>query len=111
MARKQIIISEDDLTGGPATELVHFALDGVSYEIDLNGDNASALRYALQPYVTSGRRTNRAAERGATIGRRNSAAHLTEVRQWARDHGHAVSDRGRVAQSVMDAYQAATASH
>jgi nucleoid-associated protein Lsr2 len=30
------------------------------------------------------------------------------IREWARQHGHEVSDRGRIAKSVMEAYKAAT---
>ena len=42
---------EDDIDGSVADETVTFALDGVTYEIDLNAKNAAALRDALAPYV------------------------------------------------------------
>ncbi|HSU09851.1 MAG TPA: histone-like nucleoid-structuring protein Lsr2 [Pseudonocardia sp.] len=29
------------------------------------------------------------------------------IREWARQHGHQVSDRGRIPKSVIEAYQAA----
>ena len=40
---------------------------------------------------------------------RKSVAHVetAELRSWARDNGYAVSDRGRVATSVVQAYDAA----
>jgi hypothetical protein len=38
---------EDDLTGGPADETIHFSLDGRSYEIDLNSRHASEFRHRL----------------------------------------------------------------
>jgi len=40
-------VLEDDLDGSEADETVTFALDGVSYEIDLNAKNAAALRDSL----------------------------------------------------------------
>ena len=43
------IVLEDDLDGSVADETVTFALDGVTYEIDLNAKNAGELRDALAP--------------------------------------------------------------
>ena len=40
MAQKVQVLLVDDLDGGPAEETVSFALDGVTYEIDLNAQNA-----------------------------------------------------------------------
>ena len=80
MARREIIVSEDDLTGGPATELVRFAIDKVSYEIDLNDDNAAAFRDALQPYSTHGRRTS-SRDAKTTSGRSSKTSQRMEVRQ------------------------------
>ena len=44
MAKRTITVLQDDLDGSDATETVSFAVDGVSYEIDLNDDNAARLR-------------------------------------------------------------------
>jgi hypothetical protein len=30
------------------------------------------------------------------------------IREWAREHGHQVSDRGRIPKSIIEAYQAAS---
>ena len=43
MAQRVNIVLEDDLDGSEADETVTFALDGVTYEIDLNAKNAAAL--------------------------------------------------------------------
>jgi hypothetical protein len=32
---------------------------------------------------------------------------LQAVRAWAREHGHAVADRGRIAEPIVEAYRAA----
>lgn len=56
MAQKVTVTLVDDLDGGQADETVEFALDGVSYQIDLSNDNATELRDALANYVSSARR-------------------------------------------------------
>src|SRR4029079_13212532 len=49
MVKKVTVALLDDLDGTAADETVQFALDGVSYEIDLSKKNAKKLRSALQP--------------------------------------------------------------
>src|SRR5918911_1549077 len=56
MAQKVQVILVDDVDGGEAAETVSFALDGVSYEIDVSEKNATALREALAPWVGHARR-------------------------------------------------------
>ena len=54
MAQKVQVILTDDLDGSEAEETVQFAIDGVSYEIDLSAANAEALREAVAAYVEAG---------------------------------------------------------
>jgi hypothetical protein len=116
MAQKVHIVLEDDLDGSEATETVSFALDGTSYEIDLNDDNAAKLREALAVYVGHGRKVAGGARRGS--GRRSSAASsgagsngggasAKEIRDWARANGQDVPERGRIPADVRSAYDAA----
>ncbi len=56
MAQKVQVILVDDVDGGEAAETVSFALDGVSYEIDVSQKNAKALRDALGAWVGHARR-------------------------------------------------------
>lgn len=118
MAQKVQVILVDDLDGGDAVETVSFALDGVSYEIDLNEDNAGRMREELAAWVGHARRTGgRSSSRsgsGRGAGRRSAskpaAASGTEtavVREWARQNGHPVSERGRIKAEVLEAYHAA----
>ena len=120
MAQKVQVILVDDVDGGEAKETVSFALDGVSYEIDVSEANASKLRDALAPWVGHARRTGgrsgggggtRARSGGGSGGsgrsRGNSKHDLSDVRSWARENGFQVSDRGRVSSEVMSAYDAA----
>ncbi len=112
MAQKVHIVLEDDLDGGGATETVTFGLDGTTYEIDLNDENAAALRDALASYVGHARKVGsgrRPARRSSSAG--SSAApngtSAKEVREWARSNGHTVPDRGRIPADVREAYDAA----
>lgn len=60
MAQTVIVKLTDDLEGGDAEETVVFALDGRTYEIDLNSKNAAALRKDLDKYVSKARHSSRA---------------------------------------------------
>ncbi|HEX2905089.1 MAG TPA: Lsr2 family protein [Jatrophihabitans sp.] len=113
MAQKIQVLLVDDLDGGTATETVSFALDGSGYEIDLSAENANTLREALAPYIGHARRAarggartgspNRPARGNARIDREQTQA----VREWARNNGHKVSERGRIPSSILEAYNAA----
>jgi len=111
MAQKVHIVLEDDLDGSEATETVSFALDGTSYEIDLNDDNAAKLRDAVAVYIGHGRKVGGGARRGTGGGGRRAAAtggtSAREIREWARANGHDVPDRGRIPAEVRSAYEAA----
>ncbi len=106
MAQKVTIALEDDLTGGPAVETVRFALEGTGYEIDLNAKNAAAFRTQLTPYVEHARRAGRAPSRrsGPSVASRQRSG---DIRAWAKQHGLAVSERGRIPASVVEQYHAA----
>ena len=103
MAKRTHIVVEDDLDGSVASETLNFTVDGVTYEIDLNSDNANKFRESLSPWISHARRTGgrRAAGRKARPGSAN------DVRAWAIAQGMKVSARGRVSQEIKDAYEAA----
>jgi hypothetical protein len=108
MAQRVSIVLEDDIDGSVAEETVTFALDGVTYEIDLNGKNAAALRDALAQYVGHARRSAGRRTAGRPAGGRGSGKRdLGDVREWARSNGHQVSDRGRISAEVQAAYDKA----
>lgn len=99
----------DDIDGGDADETVSFALDGTAYEIDLNEENAAALRDAIAPFLGHARKGTRAPGRRQAPGRRagSPTQNVSEVRTWAKDNGYAVSERGRISSEVLAAYEAA----
>ncbi|MGH3327186.1 MAG: histone-like nucleoid-structuring protein Lsr2 [Streptomycetales bacterium] len=109
MAQKVEVILVDDLEGGAADETVSFSLDGVSYDIDLNSENADRLRDVLAPFVASGRRVGGRAQRGRGRGRgrRDAVARTPEIRKWAKSQGYEVSDRGRVPAHIVEEYDKA----
>ena len=106
MAQKVTVALEDDLTGGPAAETVRFAFGGTEYEIDLSAKNAAAFRKQLGPYVEHARKAGRVQARrgGRTVASRQRSG---DIRAWAKQHGLAVSERGRIPASVVEQYQAA----
>ena len=108
MAQKHIVRLVDDLTGDDAAETVSFALDGSRYEIDLSADNAARLRDTLSVYIASARRSARAAGRegGTHRGTRADREQTAAIRQWARENGHQIGDKGRLPSSVVEAYHA-----
>ena len=106
MAQRVTVVLEDDLDGGQADETVRFAFGSADYEIDLSARNARAFRRQLRPFIEHARRVGRAPagrpDRTAASRRRSG-----DVRAWAKGHGIAVSERGRIPASVVENYQAA----
>lgn len=107
VAQKVQVLLVDDLDGGEADETVTFAVDGVSYEIDLTTENADKLRKLLSPYVDSGRKTGGRSGRGRARGARGasvsaSSQDTAKIRAWAKENGFEVNDRGRVPAQIRD---------
>lgn len=110
MAKKNTVVVTDDLDGSTLSEgeaeTITFTYGGQSYEIDLSRDNAKKLDDALAPFIDAARkvRTSTATNRPARV---KGSRDLNAIRQWATQNGHTVAERGRVSQSVIDAYDAA----
>jgi len=109
MAIKTVLV--DDLDGSPlpaGASSTTFSLNGTAYEIDLGPDNVEKLKDALEPFIRAGRRigtpTRGRAQRGSS---RSSGNDLSRVREWAREQGMQISERGRVPAHILDAYNAA----
>ncbi|HEY8317682.1 MAG TPA: Lsr2 family protein [Amnibacterium sp.] len=113
MAQKYIVQLVDDLTQQPIEdgegESVRFALDGVSYTIDLTSDHASEFRGALTPYVNAARKADVAvkAKASGSSASRAPKGDLKAIREWANQNGFTVSSRGRIPSDVQSAYNAA----
>jgi len=106
MAQKVTVVLEDDLTGGPAEQTVRFAFEGADYEIDLSAKNAAAFGKQLAPYIEHARKAGRMS--GGGPGRTKANRQRSgDIRAWAKEHGLAVSERGRIPASVAEQYHAA----
>ena len=108
MAQQIQTLFIDDIDGGEAAGTVRFAIDGVDYEIDLSPKHTDELHATLAKYIGHARKVGgvRRAPRGT--GRRNASAIDThKVREWAKEQGIEIKDRGRVPASVVEKYSAA----
>jgi hypothetical protein len=107
MAQRVEVTLVDDIDGGEASETVRFAVDGTTYEIDLSKKNAEKLRKGLEPFVASARKAHKPAGRQARGMRTASSRERSaEIREWARNHGIKVNDRGRIPANVVEQYEA-----
>ena len=107
MAQRIQTLLIDDLDGGEADGTVRFGLDGAEYEIDLSAAHEDELRKALQQYLAHARRTGTTARIAARTRRGGAAVDTAKVREWAREQGIDVKDRGRVPATVVEQYQTA----
>ncbi|WP_151530406.1 MULTISPECIES: Lsr2 family protein [Corynebacterium] len=114
MARREVTQYFDDLDQTPleedAVHIVHFAVEGREYVLDLSAENAAKFRQDMQPYMTAGRAVSTAGrgrrKAAAATGRNNQSR---EIRKWAQDNGYKVAARGKIPQEVYDAYYEAHA--
>jgi nucleoid-associated protein Lsr2 len=106
MAQRVNVVLVDDIDGSDAGETIPFGLDGTRYEIDLNSSHAQELREALEPFVKAARRVS--APAGRPRNRRTDDARNKEIRDWAREKGLDVNDRGRIPAPIVAQYEAAT---
>ena len=118
MAQQVNVKFVDDLDGSDAAGTVSFAIDGRAYEIDLSDDNAARLRDSLASFVAAGRKSGGSGAAGGRRSQKMTASsgsrpqpldreQTAAIRAWARQNGHEVSDRGRIAKTVVDAFEAA----
>lgn len=113
MATHTLVTLVDDFDGSKADLTVAFALEGKSFEIDLNKKHADELRKAMQPFIDKARRTRGIVSDGTRRRRASSSPSAssqeerTAIREWAMKNGVAISDRGRIARSIVEQFQQA----
>ncbi len=113
MARSVQVEFLDDIDGSKADETLRYGLDGMNYEIDLNAQHAEKLRATLADFIARSRRVGRGRVTGTPPARsggggsaRSDRAHNQAVREWAKEQGIAVSERGRIPRSLVEQYEA-----
>jgi hypothetical protein len=111
MAQKTVVTVVCDLphTGEvEGSETVSFSFDGTSYEIDVCTEHGADLRGKFGEYVEHARR----ASGGGGGSRRRRARsgpgreRSSEIRAWAKQRGHKVSERGRIPAAIIAEYEA-----
>ena len=103
MATKTLIV--DDLDGSDDASTVSFSLGNTAYEIDLSKKNKAAMEKKLSKFTAAARKAGSSTRRR---GPRSASRQQTgAIREWAKASGRKVSERGRIPQSVIDAYNAA----
>lgn len=108
MAQKTIVTMVCDIPHDgevDGTESVSFAFDGSAYEIDLCGAHSKEIREKLAAFADYARKASPVAR--ARRARANSGRRSAEVREWARQHGYEVSERGRIPSKIISDYEAA----
>ncbi len=111
MAQKVIREFVDDIDGSPAERTFSFAVDGVSYEIDLSTQNITEFKSAIGGFIESARKIKGSSQRRTrstgTGGAQQSPEQTRAMREWARQHGHNISNRGRIPTSIRQAFDQA----
>ena len=100
MAREVVTttIVTDDLGGPGQARPVTFSIDDQKWVIDLNKRNREYLVRRLEKFITA------AHPIPPGYGRvRNQDAQ--KIRSWAATQGFEISDKGRIAESVLEAYR------
>ncbi|WP_018683039.1 histone-like nucleoid-structuring protein Lsr2 [Actinokineospora enzanensis] len=111
MAKKTIVRLVDDLDGysGEDVSTVEFGLDGATYVIDLAAPNAERLRARFGEFVAAARSTGgrKNISLAKPAGEARSKEQTKAIRDWARQNGHDISDRGRLSTGVIEAFEEA----
>lgn len=99
MAQRVIYTDDYDGTESPDVETRHFSLGTDHYSLDLSYENWQDLRDSLKKYTNISSRT-------ALPLKKSSPAHdTTAIRQWAKDHGIPVKDRGKIPDDIIRHYE------
>jgi len=100
-------LSKDVLEEGDV-QTVQLGWKGSTFELDLSNREASELAELIEKYTSVGRKVTRSARGAAsTSAPKSNKEYLAKVRNWALANDMPASARGRIAQSTIDAYEAA----
>lgn len=110
MAKRVTEIMIDDLDGSEITPenggTVHFAFQGMNYEIDLSDKNTAEFTELLANYIDKARKVAAVSKTNRKGASRTGSLDLSIVRTWLRDQGHNVSTRGRIPADLIALYEA-----
>ena len=116
MAQRVQTILIDDISGEEISdgETINFTWRGVAYAIDLSSAHVTKFEKAINPFLKVARRDARRNSTTPQSQSKRKTAHtdkeqLAKIREWAHEEGLTVSERGRIAYEVRDAYDRAHA--
>ena len=103
------LLDDLDLSKGKETiaeRTIPFEVDGLAYEIDLTAKHEEKFLDAVGPFISAARRVpHRGGKPISPAGRPRAERRRTaEIRQWARDRGLDMKDRGRIPASIEEQY-------
>lgn len=103
------LIARDDFDGSMPAETVQFGYEGRHMEIDLSEENRDKFHQCIAPFVEHGRDVEVAPPPAPRRGRQarpspQGRPDLPAIRQWAREQGKTVADRGRISREIIDAF-------
>lgn len=122
MAKQVTTQLVDDIDGSviddESGETIEFAVSGVEYVIDMKTKNANEFHRKLDYYIEHATRVGGRKRRPSpsvaastsatsTAATRRDPAQTRAIRQWAADNDYEISDRGRIPESIVEAYDAA----
>jgi hypothetical protein len=101
MSQRTVRVDDLDGTSEDARPIT-FALEGVTYDIDLAEQHIVQLRKALSQYIEAGRaRSKPKSDATPKLDREQLAA----IRRWGHSNGYEFSDQGRIPNHVMEAFE------
>jgi hypothetical protein len=106
-----VCLTERDRNAKPEPgETVRVGLDGITYELEICERHGDKLRQATAAYTASARKV-RAGSVRSEPGKPRSRTSLSliqnkKIRQWCRDHGIPVSEKGRISVAALARYEA-----
>ncbi len=105
--KTELVVISDDITGEKDAETVHFALDGTNYTIDLHPKTKAKLDSVLAPFIAKAERIKGASTRPEPKRKHATRPDIEQIRQWAKEQGIPMGDRGRIPKLVAAQYDAA----
>lgn len=106
MAKVETVQIVDDLTGktldGEDINRIKFAVDGKEYLLEVSNANAEKFYAAMEKWVAAAQPVKKGRSK-----RLSRAKEIRAVRAWAIENGYEVSERGRVPNDILEAYQEA----
>jgi len=112
MAKQERVDLIDDLDGSPAEDTFRVSWEGQAVEVELSADNRKRIEESLAALFDAGRKISvHYGSRGPQGPKPKQRAPRSEekasngaIRDWARQNGLQVSDRGRIPREVLAEY-------